>query len=332
MILHRLFLISALLLLCSAATAQTSKTKSSSSGRFNFLPEVIAEVNQQKITRDTMVKTLRQQLTDEELAQFSQAQIKSCLREIVNEIIDRLIITKMLAAENIVPSAELVLSEFRKNFAKLSPEQQAIAIKKFSDKSITIAEYEKNISSDPKEQFRVATLLWAEKKFADEIKISDEQLENYYRQNQDIFAFPAMVTLSQILIRSGKNAKDRAETALSRLHQGEDFGKVAAEFSDCETSKLHGGYLGKFRADGTLLPEIQDAAFTMKAGSTSGIITVDKVGYVILHINSKIDSGYLSLSDTAIMIRNRLQEQIMKKKIQELLLKERSNMKINLNI
>jgi parvulin-like peptidyl-prolyl isomerase len=306
--------------------------KKVSDGQFGFLPDVLAEINQQKITRESMIKVLRQKFSDDELSQFSPAQIKSCLREIISENIDRLIISKILATEGIVPSPEMVIAEFRKNFNKLSSAQQVIAMKQFSKKAITLSEYEEKISNDPHEQFRIATLKWAETKFAPDINITDGQVEDYYRQNQEIFAYPATVTISQILIRPGDNAKDKAETVLSRLQQGEDFGRLAREFSNCETSKNRNGFLGRFRADGTLLPEVQNTAFNMNAGETSKIIFIGDVGYIIIKLETKTDPGYMSIAEATMMIKSKLCEQYWKKKIQEIILKQRAKMKININI
>lgn len=302
---------------------------SSGKWRFYFLPEVLVRVNRQVITRELLVGMLQRQYSEDELAQMPPAQIKSCMREIINEVIDRNIIAEMLAAEKITPSPELALNEFRNNFAKLSARQQSFAMQKIGEKNLTLTQYEKKLSNDPNEQFRVATMLWAEKKFAADLIISDEQIEDYYRRHQDGFTYPTTVEPAQILIRFGTGAKERAETVLSRLRQGEDFVRLVEQFSEDEGSKKRGGNPGRFRADGTLLPEIQDAAFTLAPGSTSGIITVDKLGYVIIRLNDRVESGYLSLNDASGLIKNRLQEQILKKKTQQLLAQKRNEMKID---
>lgn len=327
--LNTVFLCLSFLISCPTAFGLEKKV---SVGQFSFLPDVLAEINQQKITRESMIKVLHQKFSDDELSQFSPAQIKSCLREIISENIDRLIISKILVTEGIEPSPGMVIAEFRKNFNKLSSVQQAIAMKQFSKKAITLSEYEAKISNDTNEQFRIATLKWAETKFAPDVNITDGQIEDYYRQNQDIFAYPATVTISQILIRPGDNAKDKAETVLSRLQQGEDFGRLASEFSDCETSKTRNGFLGRFRADGTLLPEIQSTAFNMNVGDTSKILFIGDVGYIIIKLEGKTDSGYMSIADATTMIKNKLCEQYLKKKIQEIILKQRAEMQININI
>ena len=68
------------------------------------------------------------------------------------------------------------------------------------------------------------------------------------------------------------NTQAEADQILSRLQAGEDFGTLAAEYSLDVTTKNNGGDLGWFPRGGLLVPEVEDAAFSMSPGQTSSVV------------------------------------------------------------
>lgn len=76
--------------------------------------------------------------------------------------------------------------------------------------------------------------------------------------------------------------QEDAEQVLARLQAGEDFAALAAEYSVDVTNKSNGGDLGWFPRGGLLVPEIEEAAFSLPPGQTSGIIVTACCGYDIV--------------------------------------------------
>ncbi len=67
------------------------------------------------------------------------------------------------------------------------------------------------------------------------------------------------------------NTREQAEAALARLESGEAFETVAAEVNT-DSSRELGGDLGWFPRGGLMLPEVEEAAFSLQPGETSGIV------------------------------------------------------------
>ncbi len=73
------------------------------------------------------------------------------------------------------------------------------------------------------------------------------------------------------IVRTREQARAVATEVLERVRAGEDFGRLAVEFSDEAGAGARGGALGRF-GRGKFVPEFDAAAFALKPGETSGVI------------------------------------------------------------
>lgn len=311
-------------------------TDSAGTGQFMFLPVVVAEINGRKINREEAIQILKQKIPADRTAELPASKIRTLIRENINEMIDRSIIEQKLKEKKIQPSPEMVLAEFRRLFNLLTPEKKAFLMSELAEKNLTLEQYEAKASKDLQEQFRIAFNKWIEMNFADKLEVKDDEVEAYYRKNQGLFSVPASVTVSQILIkkkgRKGESTeRDRAEIVLARLRQGEDFGKLAQQFSECAVSKDRQGLLGTFQANGELPPGVENAAFTLKTGEFSEIID-EQIGFFIIKISGRTEPGYIPYETIREILRIQLRDGKIRALVQEELLKERAKMQITINL
>ncbi len=109
---------------------------------------------------------------------------------------------------------------------------------------------------------------------------TEEEAKKYYQQYRDQFVTPESVHMHHILVNTEKEAK----AVLDRLKKGEKFEEIASQVSICP-SKTKGGDLG-WLPKGSLVPEIEEVAFTVKQGVPTGPVK-SKFGYHVLRVEDR---------------------------------------------
>jgi peptidyl-prolyl cis-trans isomerase D len=125
----------------------------------------------------------------------------------------------------------------------------------------------------------------------DTIQFSNQAMEDYYFNHPQDFKQPEernleYVTFSVQPTREDTQAAiDLANDIIGRLKEGEDFAKLAAEYSKDKSNAEKGGDLGWF-GKGRMVKEFEDAAFNAKEGEIVGPIET-RFGYHIIKVTGR---------------------------------------------
>ena len=162
----------------------------------------------------------------------------------------------------------------------------------------------------------------AAKKYLDDIRlgvaeVGDEELEQYYRDNEYRLTFPEQVRVRHILLTwkpLGTN-DDRAairkqmEPILERARAGEDFAALAHEFTDDYATREHGGDTGLFQR-GQMAPAFEEAAFALEQGEISAPVETS-FGVHILRLEERREAYLLPLGEIREKLRDHIREEQM---------------------
>ncbi|GAB6890701.1 peptidylprolyl isomerase [Geobacillus stearothermophilus] len=109
----------------------------------------------------------------------------------------------------------------------------------------------------------------------EDIKVTEKELKEYYDN------YKPKIRTSHILVKDEKTAKE----VKAKLDKGEDFAKLAKEYSQDPGSASNGGDLGWF-GPGKMVKEFEEAAYKLKVGEVSDPVKTD-YGYHIIKVTDK---------------------------------------------
>ncbi len=133
------------------------------------------------------------------------------------------------------------------------------------------------------------------------IVVTDREIQDYYELNKDKLAGTEKRKIRQIFFAVPKNnsqksaVESKAHEAVTRLEKGEDFSKLAGEFSE-DASRQFGGDLG-YISRGSVLKEVEDVAFALSIGEVSKPFW-SSTGLHIVKLEDKIEEeGFDKVKD-----------------------------------
>jgi peptidyl-prolyl cis-trans isomerase SurA len=286
--------------------------------------DVIATVNGHAIMRTELDKSYAAQLGDAQQQKPSQDQADSLRLNLLRTMIDEEIVEQRAAKMNLTATNEEVDAKLAELKARY-PEEQFNQWLKANNHTLD------DVKHDLRRTLTINKLL--NKEINSKITVTDADVTNYYNQHKSEYNFiETTYRLAEIQVTDtpsaqpvnlqGSKATDDAEAkkkiqALkNRLDSGEDFGEVAANFSEQPVTTSNGGDMG-FHSESEVRtnPTIFAAVSKLKPGQMTDIIplldqqTKKPVGYAIYKLISRDPAGQRDLSDPRVQqaIRQQLQ-------------------------
>ena len=287
--------------------------------------DVLATVNGHAIQRSEVERMYAAQMGEAQAQQASHDQASAVRLQALRELIDEEIVEQRAAKMNLTATNDEVDAKLAEMKAPYSEEQFAQRLKASNH---TLDE----VKHDLRRSLTIEKLL--NKEINSKITVSDADISNYYAAHKAEYnLIEPVYRLAQIQVTSlpsaqpgnlqGSKANNDAEAKKKiqaiklRLDSGEDFGELAANFSERPETASNGGDMGfvtesQIRTD----PAVFAAVTGLKAGQTTEILPVPDaqtkkpVGYAIYKLIGRGPAGQRDLNDPAVQqdIRQRLHD------------------------
>jgi peptidyl-prolyl cis-trans isomerase C len=269
------------------------------------LPDVVARVNGQDVKKDDfdrMIHTLE--------SRAGQPIPADRRDEILRGALDQLIVYTLLSQESKARGIKVETTDVDAKMQQLRGQfpTQAAFEKALKDRGMTIEGLKKDAFID----ISVTKLMDAE--VATLPGPSDAEARDFYAKNPDRFKEEESVRASHILVRVDPNAdaatkakaKSTIDTVLKKAKAGEDFGKLAQNYSQ-DGSAAQGGDLNFF-PKGQMVPEFSNVAFALKTGEISDVVTT-QFGYHIIKVTDRKPGRVVPFEEAQAQIKQFLEGQ-----------------------
>lgn len=207
---------------------------------------------------------------------------------------------KQQIIENLVQE-KILLNEAKHQGIRLSREE----LEKAED-SLPDPELFKNQEIDPdvwreKQENRLIIKKLVDKEVMEKIPVNPDDVSSYYKSHQKEFDQPAQYHARQIVVDS----KELADEILKKLRSGEDFAKLAQEFS-LSPDRKRGGDLGFFNTS-TFPGVFTEICSRLKPNQISEVVATD-YGFQIFQLLEKRAPRQISYEEAVPMIERTLRE------------------------
>lgn len=208
--------------------------------------------------------------------------------------------------------------EFRRRNEQVRLEYVLADAAKFRDGQTVTDDEVKARFDSAKETYRlperriVSYVLADEGTLSSRVSVTEREIDTYYQGHRDEFKHEEEACASHILVKVKQNAeakeghpddeaKKLAQGILDQVKAGKDFAELAKKSSEDQGSAAQGGSLGCF-GRGRMVPEFENAAFSLGAGETSDLVK-SPFGYHIIRVTEHKDETIAPLEQVKPRIR-----------------------------
>jgi peptidyl-prolyl cis-trans isomerase C len=291
--------------------------------------EVAAQVNGKSIT----YQELNAEFLARTKARFESVQnnprAQQARKEILDDIINGELLVQEAERQKIRVAPQAIEERFEDIRARFPSEE---AFKQYLGASGLTPERLKARIRDELLRQRLIT-----KEILEGVSVSPQELETFFNDHRDDYSQEEEVHVRHILVvvtpdaspEEDQKAKDRAKAVLAKARKGEDFAKLATEYSDGPT-KAREGDLGYFGRGQTVKP-FEEAAFKLKVGEISDLVRT-QFGYHIIKAEGRREAKQLSFTEAKDQVREDLTREKTYTRYQDYLKELRRKSKLTVNL
>ncbi|MCD4743216.1 MAG: SurA N-terminal domain-containing protein [Desulfobacteraceae bacterium] len=286
------------------------------------IDKIVAIVNEDIITLVELNKAIKPYITEVEKTAYSSEEKTQIIHKLQKDMLTKMIEFQLAEQEAERLNIQVSDEEFQATLERLLKKENLTREeleKALIKEKVTFEEYENEMRSNilrPKLINRVIKSM---------VVITNEEIEEYYEEHEDQYLGVSKYYLRNILI----SEKDEIDKVKVFLDQGQDFKKIAQEYSIASNAST-GGDLGSFELD-VFAENIRESILLLEKGQYTDVISTEG-GFQIFFLEKIEKFGDKTLEQANKEISEKLFSVKAEKKYLEWfeLLKERSHIKITL--
>lgn len=253
-----------------------------------LLDRIVAVVNDDVITWSELRRTIEQEekeLIKGLVGKDREKALKGLEKTFINSMIDIKLQLQEARRKGLdVKEAEVegAISDIKRKY-NLRDEEFVASL---NTEGLTLEEYKIKL----REQILLSKVVNYEVR--SNVFVTDKEIADFYNMNKEKYDRGESVRIRQIFFNApedktqGPQLEAKAQEIINRLKAGQDFAKLAEEYSE-DASRRFGGDLG-YISRGTVLKEIEDVVFSLKEGEISKPFWSTK-GLHIVKVEHKLD-------------------------------------------
>jgi len=355
-----LLLVAASALFCAG---QTTTNTNSASGTANSPRDRLAELFGDPVIARGKGFEIKRSHLDAELLRTKEALAvsqRAAPLDLDRSVLDGMITLKLLLAKATDADRAKAKEQFEKQFSTFKTERK-LTDEEFNEKLAPTLKFEGRTRAEWEQQQieQIAVPIVIQRQL--NTPLTEDQAKKYYEDNVPKFEQPEMVRVAHVLISTHdpsdpnpnlaqkrelpeemkKTKRKLADDLAKRAREGEDFNKLARDYSDDSEVKQNNGEI-KLARDGFAPEEFKAAAFALKTTNQVSDVTTSVLGYHIIKLLERVPARkepYAGLETKTIFpkvdgskytIRDGLNDEIMRKELPEFVKKLRQEAQVEI--
>ncbi len=247
-----------------------------------------------------------------------EAVLKQNKEALLQSLIDQMLIEQQAKKAGLGVAAikdEDVMNVIKDMLAKSNSTMEALT-NKLAAEGNSLAAVKKEIKG---QMLRMSLL---RREIQSKILVTNEEIRDFYDKHRQDYEGTKAVRIRQILLPAPANAgettresaKNQALQIRERIRKGEPFEALAAQYSR-GSAAAGGGDIG-FVEKGVILPDVEEAAFSLPVGGVSDVIE-SELGFHIIAVIDKRGDGLKPLPVVRDEIKAKIEDEKIAKKYDE---------------